>query len=334
VPASVSSLIRLADYVEDRPPGSVGDLPLAVWRVLDTLPDPRRARGRRHPLATVMALALGAVLAGARSLAAIGDWAADVPVWSWRRWRITRRPPSAATIRRVLVRVDADVVDAVLHAWLATLEPEPSRQSPRLRAVAVDGKTARGAVRGDGTRAAMFSMVDHDSGVPLGQVETGPTGEIASFATVLDRIDLRDVLVTADALHTQKAHARYLRRHGGHYLFVVKANQPTLYSRLNALPWTRVPVGHVEHDKGHGRRECRTLQVISSAAPRLPFPHARQALRITRERVQLNTGEVSREVIYAVTDLTFQAAGPARLAALVRQGQFILDHAVTGVVLP
>jgi hypothetical protein len=92
----------------------------------------------------------------------------------------------------------------------------------------VDGKTARGAVRGDGTQAAFFSILDHDRPIPLGQVEIGPTGEIASFATVLDRIDLRGVVVTADALHTQQVHARYLHRHGGHYVFVVKANQSTL----------------------------------------------------------------------------------------------------------
>ena len=143
----------------------------------------------------------------------------------------------------------------------------------------------------------------------------------------MDRIDLRGVVVTADALHTQRAHAHHLRRHGGHYLFIVKGNQPTLHARLAALPWTRVPVGHVEHDKGHGRRECRALQVISTTAPRLPFPHTRQALRITRERVHLATGEIDREVVYAVTDLTFEAGGPTRLAALVR-GHWTIENRV------
>lgn len=323
MPASVSSLIRVTDRVREQGPAASGDVPLVVWQVLDTLADPRRARGRRHALATVLALGLGAVLAGARSLAAIGDWAADVPRWSWGRWRISRRPPAASTIRRVLLAVDADVLDAVLHAWLAALEPrasaEPDVTPDVVRAVAVDGKTACGAVRSDGKRAAMFSMVDHASGVPLGQVESTGKGGIASFAPVLDRIDTRGVVVTADALHTQKAHAHYLHRHGGHYLFIVKANQPSLHTRLRALPWARVPVGHLEHGKGHGRRESRTLQVISAASPRLPFPHARQALRISRERVEISTGRISREVVYAVTDLTYAQAAPPRLAALVRE---------------
>jgi hypothetical protein len=165
VPACVSSLIRVADVVRDHLPDQLtmttsprtGDVPVAVWHVLDTVPDPRRARGRRHSLATVIALAWGAVLAGATSLAAIGDGAADVPRWSWERWRIRRRPPGVSTIRRLLLGVDADVLDAVLHAWLATLDPPPSAGARAgtaalgavtFRAVAVDGKTARGAVRG------------------------------------------------------------------------------------------------------------------------------------------------------------------------------------------
>jgi predicted transposase YbfD/YdcC len=301
-----------------------------VWQVLDTVPDPRRARGKRHPLATVIALALGAVLAGATSLAAIGDWAGDVPWWSWQRWRITRRPPGVSTIRRVLLAVDADVLDAVLHAWLAAVGPAPASAAANaqaLRAVAVDGKTARGARGNDGRRAAMFSMAEHATGIPLGQVEITSKGEISAFATLLDRIDLRGVVVTADALHTQKAHAHYLRRHGGHYLFIVKANQPSLHCRLRALPWQQVPVGHLEHDKGHGRRETRALQVICAASPRLPFPHARQALRIHRERVDLITGELSREVVFAVTDLGFQTAKPPQLAALVR-GHWMIENRV------
>jgi hypothetical protein len=116
VPASVSSLIRAAGQIPAPARSAAEDVPLTVWQGLDTVPDPRRARGKRHPLATVIALALGAVLAGAGSLAAIGDWAGAVPWWSWDRWRITRRPPGVSTIRRVLLAVDADVLDAVLHA--------------------------------------------------------------------------------------------------------------------------------------------------------------------------------------------------------------------------
>jgi len=330
VPVAVSSLIRLAGTVGDHECGD-GLVPLVVWRVLETVPDPRRARGRRHGLATVLAVALGAVLAGARSLSAIADWAGDLPAWSWRRWRIARCSPSLSTIRRVLMAVDADVLDAVLHAWLAAVEPAPS--APReaggagLRAVAVDGKTARGGLRADGTRVQLFSMVAHATGMPLGQVEIVKGDEVGAFATALDRLDLHGLVVTGDALHTQRAHAHYLHRHGGHYFFLAKANQPTLYARLEALPWSRVPQAHLEQGKGHGRRETRTLQVISALRPRLPFPHARQAVRIVRERVEVATGVYEREVVYAITDLRDDVAGPAVLARLAR-GHWAIENKI------
>jgi predicted transposase YbfD/YdcC len=337
VPACVSSLIDVAEVVGAGAgaghdwAAAAGGLPLAVWEVLDTVADPRRARGRRHGLATVLAVALGAVLAGARSLAAIADWAADVPVWSWRRWRIGRRAPSLSTIRRVLSAVDADVLDAVLHAWLAALtpraEPAPGRRRVDRPAVAVDGKTARGAVRPDGTRVQLFSMVEHHSRVPLGQVEIIAGDEVGCFTTVLDRIDLHGVTVTADALHTQTANAHYLHRHGGRYLFVVKGNRPRLHTRLLALPWAQVPISVVEHGKGHGRRETRTVQVISTIRPRLPFPHAQQAIRIVRERVQITTGEHELEIVHAITSLRHEEADPVELAELVR-GHWTIENGV------
>jgi len=209
--------------------------------VLSTISDERDRRGRRHELATVLVVAVAAVVAGARSLAGIAGWAGDLPRWARPRLGIGRRPPSLSTIRRVLLQVDADVLDAVLHAWLAALAPPPPVPDA-FRAVAVDGKTCRGAKRPDGTRVHLFSIVEHGTGTPLGQVLAETKGhEIAAFATVLDRLDLTDVVVTADALHTQRAHARYLHRHGAKYVFIVKRNQPSLHAQLAALPWAKVP---------------------------------------------------------------------------------------------
>ncbi|CCH78613.1 hypothetical protein BN12_3090005 [Nostocoides japonicum T1-X7] len=85
---------------------------------------------------------------------------------------IRRRPPSLPTVRRVLLGVDPDVLDAVLHAWLAATAPAPAA----FRAVAVDGKTCRGARRPEGSRVHLFSIVDRATGIPLGQVNAGRRG--------------------------------------------------------------------------------------------------------------------------------------------------------------
>jgi predicted transposase YbfD/YdcC len=300
-------------------------VPVQVWEVLSTLGDPRDRRGRRHQFATVLVVALAGVLAGARSLAGIAGWVSDQPAWVLRRLGVRRRSPSLSTIRRVLLLVDADVLDAVLHAWLAALTPPPPVPAA-LRAVAVDGKTCRGAVGADGTRVHLFSIVEHATGVPLGQVQAPSKGfEIASFATVLDRIDLHAVVVTADALHTQRAHARYLHRHGGKYIFIVKGNQPTLHAQLKRLPWPRIPVLDHAQDKGHGQRESRTLQAVTVKAG-IGFPHARQALRVHRTRRERRTGRTTHQSVYAVTNLAWHQATPAELADLIRGHWAIRGH--------
>lgn len=323
MPALVSSLIPAADALRAHQVDPGQSVPVEVWEVLSIITDPRGRRGRRYELATVLVVALAAVIGGSRSLAAIAGWAADLPSWHWPRLGITRRPPSLSTIRRVLLRVDAEVVDAVLHAWLAAITPT----SARWRAVAVDGKTCRGARQPDGSQVHLFSIVDHATGAPLGQVNAGGKDhEIAAFAAVLDRINLKGVIVTADALHTQRGHAHYLHRHGGRYVFVVKRNQPTLYDRLAGLPWTKVPIVHRVVEKGHGRRESRTLQVTGVRAG-IGFPHARLAGRIVRDRTETATGETNQEIVYLVTSLGWSDITPAGLAVVVR-GHWSIENKV------
>jgi predicted transposase YbfD/YdcC len=124
-------------------------------------------------------------------------------------------------------------------------------------------------------------------------------------------------VVTADALHTQREHAEWLVtvKHAA-YLLVVKANQPTLYQQLQRLPWREVPVADETRDRGHHRVEIRRLQVTTVAG--LDFPHATQALRITRRVRSLRGRGWRTVVVYAVTSLTAAQASPARLADWIR----------------
>ncbi len=178
-----------------------------LWHVLSTVPDPRDPRGVRHAFATILTLAIGAVLAGCCSVAAVAAWASDLPPRLATRVGVRRRPPRLSTFARTLIAVDPDVLDAVLGAWLAARAGAPAG----LRALAVDGKTARGARRDDGTQVHLVACLNHATGTVVGQVEVASKGsEITAFAAVLDRVDLHGCVVTADALHTQKAHAHYL----------------------------------------------------------------------------------------------------------------------------
>jgi predicted transposase YbfD/YdcC len=96
----------------------------------------------------------------------------------------------------------------------------------------------------------------------------------------------------------------------------VKRNQPGLHRQLKALPWRQVPAGDDTRNRGHGRDEIRRLQVITVAD--LAFPHATQAIRITR-RTRSRRGERWRIIfVYAVTNLTACQASPAHLADYIR----------------
>jgi len=193
--------------------------------------------------------------------------------------------------------------------------------------IAVDGKTLRGSGVAGGPGRHLLAALDHAHGVVLGQVDVeAKTNEIPMFATLLDRIDLAGAVVTADALHAQRAHSDYLvTQRGAHYVITVKRNQPGLHAQLAKLPWRQVPVACRTREKGHGRAERRTVKITAVAAG-LAFPHAAQAIQIVRRRRPLNGKKWAAETVYAITSLTVIQARPAELAAIIRGHWLIEDR--------
>ncbi|GAA1181237.1 hypothetical protein GCM10009664_54230 [Kitasatospora gansuensis] len=143
------------------------------------------------------------------------------------------------------------------------------------------------------------------------------TNEITCFTAMLAPYDLAGVTVTADGLHTQRAHVRLLvEEKKAHYLLVVKANQPELHRTLRSLPWKDVTARRYDREASYGRRETRVTRAVTGLG--LDFPHAVQAARILRYRTDLKAGTVSRQILYAISDLTSQQASPQRLGTLAR----------------
>jgi hypothetical protein len=113
---------------------------------LAQIPDPRKKRGRRHALAALLATGIAAVIAGSRSFAAIGQWAADAGADVLAGLGAARGPAQESTFRRAFALVSQDRLDQVLGAWLRT---RAVQVSGRL-VIAVDGKAVRGAKDKDG----------------------------------------------------------------------------------------------------------------------------------------------------------------------------------------
>jgi predicted transposase YbfD/YdcC len=339
MPAVASSPItpvlgQLADLIADGESMSVPHVASLV-QVLAAVPDPRKRRGVRHRLVAVLVMSVCAVLGGMRSFVAIAQWARDsvesCPQLCDLLGGISQAP-AESTIRRTLQRLDAAELDRLLGAWAQTRTTTGTvAEQPGLRAVAVDGKTLRGSgSTREGNPAGqrhLLAAFDHAHGVVLGQVDVdAKTNEVPMLPTLLDRLDLTGMVVTADALHAVRSHAQYLHSRGAHYILTVKANQPALHAQLTALPWARIPVAYQDKNTGHGRRETRTLKktaVADAAGPRgqgLLFPHAQQAIRITRTRSTRSGGKAKRstETAYAVTSLTAIDATGEHLAQAVR----------------
>jgi predicted transposase YbfD/YdcC len=297
---------------------------------LATVHDPRRASGRRHPLVTILAMAAASVLTGARSMAAIAEWAADAPqpvraAFGARRdapdhWAV----PTETTIRRTLARVDPTALAAVIGAWLADRDrPGRPSQQHRRRAVAVDGKTLRGAKGDDGRQVHLLAAMDHVTRVVLSQRHVdGAPGEVPGLVPLLADLDLAGAVVTADALHTHADAAEFLvTGKQAHYLWVVKANQPSLLDRCARLAWHHVPV--LDRTRAHGRVELRTLKAVT--VNHFGFPHVAQVIQVTRKTRDLGTRRWRTVVVYAITSLTHAQASPARLADLLR-GHWTIEN--------
>ena len=294
--------------------------------------DGRGGQGRVHPVAVVLALCAAAVMAGMGSFTAIAGWAADVPAELLAQlYGRYSTAPSKATIWRVVTGVDAAAVDAVIGTWLAgqaaagqSAAGESDIDPAALVAIAVDGKTVRGATDTEGNQVHLLAAATHRDALVLGQVEVGAkTNEIPMFAPLLDGlaeagVDLTSTVITADALHTQRAHAEYLHDRGAGFVFTVKQNQPGLFAALDALPWSQTPIALRDIDTGHGRITTRTIQVLPAPAD-LPFPHVNQVWLIERYTRDPTGTPLSAVAALGVTNLPAHPGTPECLATLVRQ---------------
>jgi predicted transposase YbfD/YdcC len=341
-----------ARVVESGPDGQ--ELAAGAWQKLEELPDPRSPRGRIYPLACLVAVALCAfTAAGNDRLTAVGQWISRASQADLARLRAPWDPmagryraPDEKTIRVLLDRLDPRALARALLGPRPDGRRRPGRPGPasmrgyrarraarqrealargRLRAVAVDGKTSRGARRGDGTRVHLLGVAEH-GGRLLDHVEVDVKhNETSHFTELLGSLDLDGAVVTFDALHTVRANLDWLvSQKNAQYIAVVKRNQPLLHAQVRALPWRQVPAGSVTRERGHGRAETRTIKAAHVAG--LDFPHARQAVKITRWRQEIATGRVSRETAYAVTSLISTDATAGDLARLVREQWSIEAH--------
>jgi hypothetical protein len=205
---------------------------------LAEIPDLRSRHGRRHSLPAILALVCCAVMSGARSYAAIGQWGEDQEI-SWiHQLGFTRKPIKSGGIRKVLMALNVKAFEAALTRWAeATLGRPVATKSVPLEAFALDGKTARGSFDGLEKAVHLLSLMAHESGLTVAQmaVPSGvedKTNEHKAALQLLDQKDLKGCVITGDAMFCQRDLSQQILDNDGHFIWFVKENQPTLLNDI------------------------------------------------------------------------------------------------------
>ena len=313
------------------PPPSERRVIPALAAALATVPDPRDPRGVRHPLPAVLALIACALLCGARHLTAVADWGRNHSPELMAALGFTRKTPCPATLHYLLAELAWEKLEAALREWSRAVQSALAEEGPEWQeeALALDGKTLRGALKLGAEVTATVSALGHRLGLTAGMCAVEGGDEIAAVERLLQQIVLVGQVVTVDALHTQVATAQQILAQGADYVMWVKGNQPALQEQVTALfrtgsaaltepaePWDRATVR--ETHEGHGRRETRWLMAVSLPAAEWEWPGVAQAFIVVRDVWKPKQQKRHHEVMYGITSLTRSEAGPADLLRLVR----------------
>lgn len=298
--------------------------PLAHF--LAQVPDHRAAAGRRYPLGAVLALVCAALLCGAEHLTAIAEWGGERPGDFLAQLGFTRgRTPCLATLHTVLRDLNWTALEAQLRLWAWEVEQHlgGEGETPGEEAFAVDGKTLRGALKMGAGVTALVSALGHRLGLTAGMAEVREGDEIGAVETLLQELLVAGKVITLDALHTQRATARLIRERGAHYVMVVKGNQPQLQAQVQGLfapEWAALQdrASHTMQDRQHGRTETRWLLAVSLQPEECDWPGAAQIFVVERQVYKRKQRAWQRELVYGITSLPREYAGPADLARLVR----------------
>jgi predicted transposase YbfD/YdcC len=234
----------------------------------ETLEDPRSSVNRKHPLVSVVVIALMAVLAGANGPTAIAEWAVLKAEFLREVLDLPHGIPGKDVFRRVLMALKPAAFQACFVAWLQALRAQAAAAAGVEQPVlAVDGKTAR---RSHDRRKGLgalhsVSVWASEFGLSLGQVACAEkSNEITAIPELLRLVDIKGAIITIDAMGAQKAIAAEIIDGEGDYVLALKGNQESLHQATIAHIDEQLEGDlaqaqeHVTIEKGHGREERRT----------------------------------------------------------------------------
>lgn len=295
--------------------------PASIRKFFASLPDPRRRRTRvKHPLLTLVVIALCGTIAGADTWEEIVQFARDRRDWLARFVNLSKGVPSHDTFGRVFAALDPVAFQKCLLTWVQRLHEVTKGQ-----VIAIDGKVAREAMARSGDQGPMtlvsaWASANH---VFLGQV-AGPKGsnELGALPKLLELLDLHGAIVTLDALGCQKEIVAQIVDQGGDYVIAVKGNQEKLEAAVHAILGTALEANTAmptitRLEQKHGRQERRlytVLEVPTDFAELEQWKGLKSVVMVAREYVDTK-GETHTGTRYYISSLPAEVK---RIAAAVR----------------
>lgn len=291
------------------------------------LADPRKARGKRYRLETVLTLIVLAKVCGEDKPSGMAEWAQHRLEWLCAMLKLERKTmPHRSSYERILDGVSWEEIEQLVSQILSG-----KRYFGKQVLVAIDGKVLRGTLNEKQEGVYLLAAYLPGEGIVLMEVAIQGKGqELEAVPQVLKSIDLRDKVVMGDALHTQRAVSIQIVEAGGEYVWFVKGNQPQLEEDLRLWfgpdPEPIPGQAYLPKDfetaqsvnKGHGRIEQRTLTVSSQLKDFLDWPYQEQVFKLERRFIFTKTGEVEEQIVYGITSLTREEISPHRLLQMTR----------------
>jgi len=307
--------------------GLIYDL-ASLYAYLGKVIDPRKRKGIRYQLTTLLLLIMLAKLGGQDHPTGMAEWVKHREAGLVELLKLPRkRVPHHCTYRRLLEDLEPEWLEQVMGDYQRSRQPGDQEI-----VISIDGKTLRGTiVKQQGRGVHLLAAYLPGSGLVLMQVAVeSKENEIVAAPKLLQSIDLHGAIVIGDAMHTQRKISVQIVEAGGDYVWTAKGNQARTEWAIEKLfvqeavnlqkgaPLSKDFQMASQITKGHGRIEKRTIIVSQALNAYLDWPYVAQVFRLEREVWYADGKRKTREIVYGLTSLSPQRASPKRLITLTR----------------
>ena len=286
--------------------------------ILTEMSDWRKARGKRYTLKSLLALLVMGLVCGRYSIRSISRWGRSLPPKYRKRTGLPQKhSPAPATLCRVLWHVGWAELEEAIREWGEGIH-EQLIAAGLSDGIAIDGKTIRRAASLGAANVHLLGAVCHQLRFVLTQLPVDDkSNEITAIKPLLEKLLLEGMVITLDALLTQRDVAQQIRKGKGHYVMYVKGNQPTLQWAIEELftqPWPAgimPPARAKTVTKQAGRVEVRDIAVSTALNDYLDWPGGQQVFQLTRTTTR--RGQTQQKTVYGITSLSPDQASAEQL---------------------